>query len=113
MSGDMATIIHLVLDASLVVQIVLAMLAIASLGSWAIILAKRSVLARASTEANHFEAAFWSGGDLGTLYRNLEAKGGSTGMTSITPGIAFSGSAPSFCSSPMTPMIVRYVPRLR
>ncbi len=83
MNGDMATVVHLVVDASLVVQIVLAMLAIASLGSWAIILAKRSVLARASTEANHFEAAFWSGGDLGTLYRNLEAKGGSTGMSSI------------------------------
>ncbi len=83
MSGDMATVIHLVMDASLVVQIVLAMLAIASLASWAIILAKRSVMARAATEANHFEAAFWSGGDLGTLYRNLEAKGGSTGMSSI------------------------------
>ena len=83
MNGDMATVIHLVKDASLVVQIVLAMLVIASLASWAIILAKRSVMSKAATEANHFEAAFWSGGDLGTLYRSLEAKGGNTGMSSI------------------------------
>jgi biopolymer transport protein TolQ len=83
MSSDPLLILRLVKDAGLVVQIVLAMLAIASVGSWAIILAKRSVLARARTEAEQFEAAFWSGGDLGTLYRSLEAKGNSSGMSSI------------------------------
>jgi biopolymer transport protein TolQ len=77
------SILQLVKDASLVVQFVLALLAIASMGSWAIILAKRSVLSRARSEAEQFEAAFWSGGDLGALYRNLEAKGGSTGMSNI------------------------------
>jgi biopolymer transport protein TolQ len=83
MSSDPLMVVRLVQDAGLVVQIVLALLAIASVGSWAIILAKRSVLSRARTEAEQFEAAFWSGGDLGALYRNLEAKGGSTGMSSI------------------------------
>jgi len=76
-------IVQLVQDASIVVQLVLALLAIASIGSWAIILAKRSVLSRARSEAEQFEASFWSGGDLGALYRNLEAKGGSTGMSNI------------------------------
>jgi biopolymer transport protein TolQ len=81
--SDLLLIVRLVRDASPVVQIVLALLAFASLASWAIILAKRSLLSKSRTEADHFEAAFWSGGDLGALYRNLEAKGGNTGMSSI------------------------------
>jgi biopolymer transport protein TolQ len=83
MSTQPLNLLQLVADASLVVQLVLAMLAIASLVSWVIIFGKRSVLGRARTEADRFEASFWSGGDLGTLYRNLEAKGGSTGMSNI------------------------------
>jgi biopolymer transport protein TolQ len=83
MTNDSLSIFKLILDASPVVQLVLALLAIASLASWAIILAKRSVLARARAEGEQFEAAFWSGGDLGALYRSLEAKGGNTGMSSI------------------------------
>ena len=65
------------------VQLVLLLLAVASISSWAIIINKSSMLARASSEASSFESSFWSGGDLGTLYRSLEAKGGSSGMSSI------------------------------
>lgn len=83
MTPQPLSIPQLVMHASPVVQLVLAMLAIASITSWAIILAKRSVLARSRAEADHFETAFWSGGDLGTLYRTLETKGGSTGMSNI------------------------------
>src|SRR5690606_30099613 len=72
MTPQPLSIPQLVMHASPVVQLVLAMLAIASITSWAIILAKRSVLARSRAEADHFETAFWSGGDLGTLYRTLE-----------------------------------------
>lgn len=75
--------LKLVLDASMVVQLVLFLLVVASITSWAIILPKRSVLARASAEADRFEASFWSGGDLASLYRGIEAKGGATGMSSI------------------------------
>jgi biopolymer transport protein TolQ len=81
--GQLGQFLKLVLDASPVVQAVLVLLGLASLGSWSIILGKRSVLARARGEAEKFEAKFWSGGDLGTLYRNLEAKGGSHGMSNI------------------------------
>jgi len=83
MQQDSLSILKLVLDASWVVQGVLVVLGIASLTSWSIILGKRSLLARARGEAERFEAQFWSGGDLGTLYRTLEAKGGSQGVSSI------------------------------
>ncbi len=76
-------IIRLVIDASIVVQLVLALLLIASIGSWSVILSKRAVLARSSSEADKFESSFWSGGDLGALYRTIEARGGATGMSSI------------------------------
>lgn len=83
MPQDSLPFLKLVLDASWVVQCVLALLAIASLTSWSIIIGKSSLLARARGEAEGFEAKFWSGGDLGTLYRNLEARGGNQGMSSI------------------------------
>ncbi len=83
MSQDWLQIPRLVLDASVVVQIVLVLLAIASLTSWSIILGKRSLLNRARNETENFETTFWSGGDLGTLYRSLEAKGGSHGMSNL------------------------------
>jgi biopolymer transport protein TolQ len=83
MNSDLQMIIGLVREASLVVQIVLVLLIVASLASWAIILAKRAILSKASSGADQFEAAFWSGGDLGALYRSLEARGGSSGMSNI------------------------------
>jgi biopolymer transport protein TolQ len=83
MHGEQLSILRLVADASVVVQLVLLLLLVASIGSWAIIFGKRAVLAKASAEANRFESSFWSGGDLGSLYRQLEARGGATGMSSI------------------------------
>jgi biopolymer transport protein TolQ len=83
MQQDSLSILQLVLDASPIVQGVLVLLGIASIASWSIIIGKSSLLNRARNEAEGFEAKFWSGGDLGTLYRNLEAKGGSQGMSGI------------------------------
>src|SRR6185436_19157736 len=51
--------------------------------SWSIIIGKSSLLNRARGEAEGFETKFWSGGDLGMLYRNLEAQGGNQGMSNI------------------------------
>ena len=82
MNGDLS-IIRLVAEASIAVQIVIGLLIIASLGSWAIIFSKRFILRRARSEAEQFESSFWSGGDLAQLYRGLEARGGATGMASI------------------------------
>lgn len=77
------SIINLVLEASIPVQIVIALLAFASMSSWAIIFRKRMVIRRARGEADHFENNFWSGGDLAQLYRGIESRGGATGMASI------------------------------
>jgi biopolymer transport protein TolQ len=82
MPADLS-IIHLVLQASIPVQLVLALLAFASLMSWAIIFNKRMVINRARREADQFETSFWSGGDLAQLYRTVESRGRTTGMASI------------------------------
>lgn len=82
MTSDLS-ILRLVAEASLVVQLVLALLILASIGSWAIIFNKRSVLSGARAEADSFESTFWSGGDLGALYRTIQARGGATGLSSI------------------------------
>jgi biopolymer transport protein TolQ len=81
-TGELS-IIRLIADASIPVQLVIAMLAFASLASWAIIFRKRLVINRARREADQFENAFWSGGDLAQLYRGIESRGGATGMSSI------------------------------
>jgi len=82
MGGELS-IVRLVMQASLVVQIVLGILLAASLGSWAIIFRKRMVVSRARRDADRFENSFWSGGDLSTLYRTVESRGKTSGMESI------------------------------
>jgi biopolymer transport protein TolQ len=73
--GNDFSIWILVLDASPIVQAVIVLLMLASLTSWAIILKKSGVISRSRRQADKFEAAFWSGGDLSTLYRGIEPKG--------------------------------------
>lgn len=70
MSTDLS-IIELVKDASLVVQIVMGLLVLASLMSWTLILIKSSQLKRARRNAERFEERFWSGVSLNTLYDEL------------------------------------------
>jgi len=82
MDGQLS-ILKLVLDASLVVQGVLLLLMAASVSSWTIIFRKKFEIGRSSTESAKFEESFWSGGDLGTLYRAIEQRGGATGIGSI------------------------------
>ncbi len=77
------SLIRLIVEASVPVQVVIGLLAFASLMSWAIIFQKRMVTRRARQEADQFENNFWSGGDLAQLYRGIEARGGATGMASI------------------------------
>jgi biopolymer transport protein TolQ len=74
----------LVLDASPIVQVVVGLLLLASLASWAIIFRKSQVISRSRRQAEKFETAFWSGGDLATLYRGVEIKGrAGTGLQSV------------------------------
>jgi biopolymer transport protein TolQ len=64
--------LELVLQASIIVQLVMALLLVASIISWAIMLRKRSELNRARTDADRFEEAFWSGGDLTAMFRAID-----------------------------------------
>ena len=82
MNGDLS-ILRLIVQASPVVQLVMLLLLAASLMSWSIIFRKRMMVRRARSDADRFENSFWSGGDLSTLYRSIEARGGATGMESI------------------------------
>src|ERR1700684_4395018 len=69
MSNDLS-IWTLVLDASVIVQ--------------AVIFKKSRVIAYSRRQADQFETAFWSGGDLTALYRSIETKGrAGTGEQSI------------------------------
>jgi biopolymer transport protein TolQ len=70
MNSDLS-IIRLVLDASPFVQVVLALLLLASIASWAVIFEKRRLLKQAMKAAGKFETSFWSGGDLNNLYREI------------------------------------------
>jgi len=75
-NADMS-MITLVREASPIVQGVMALLVIASLISWAIIIAKLGQLSSAKRQANKFEELFWAGGDVSEIYRNLKPKRGS------------------------------------
>ncbi|MGH8177453.1 MAG: protein TolQ [Steroidobacter sp.] len=64
--------LDLVLQASIIVQIVMALLLLASIASWSIMLRKRAELRRARADADRFEEVFWSGGDLTAMFRSID-----------------------------------------
>lgn len=83
MTSDLS-LFALILNASLVVQLVLLVLVAASVISWTMILDRARVLGRARKLANRFEERFWSGGDLGALYKELsQDEKGSQGLAVI------------------------------
>ena len=63
----------LIAGASLPVQGVMAILLITSLFSWWYIFIKFFTIKRAEADAENFENAFWTGGDLNKLYEGLTA----------------------------------------
>jgi biopolymer transport protein TolQ len=83
MTADLS-VTGLLLGASLPVQIVMLLLIAASVVSWSIIFTKRRLISRTKDASDDFEAAFWSGGDLNTLYQSASrSKGGAIGMANI------------------------------
>lgn len=70
MNTDMS-LITLVTEASVVVQLVMLVLVLASVASWSIIFHKARMVKKATKAADEFETDFWSGGELNTLYRKL------------------------------------------
>ncbi|MGH8427772.1 MAG: protein TolQ [Gammaproteobacteria bacterium] len=77
------SIYNMIVSASVVVQIVLAILVVASIFSWAVIFRKYAELKRAEDAAAAFEGEFWSGADLGELYKRLDAKDAGGGLAEM------------------------------
>ena len=73
MNADM-NIWSLIAEATLVVQLVMAILLLASIASWVIIFSKRAVLGRMEKRSKQFEERFWSGADLGQLYDRITSE---------------------------------------
>ncbi|RLA19281.1 MAG: protein TolQ [Gammaproteobacteria bacterium] len=67
------SILDLILNASLVVQLVMLLLLIASIASWTFIFSKRKELKQALSVSDQFEERFWSGVDLSQLYKQLSS----------------------------------------
>ncbi len=68
------SILDLVLNASVVVQVVMALLILASLTSWVMIFQRGFALSSIRRQATDFESEFWSGKDLGELYLELDTE---------------------------------------
>lgn len=62
------SVLSLILDAGLVVQLVMVLLLMATLTSWTLIFVKRGMLARTRKSADQFDKIFWSGGKLNDIY---------------------------------------------
>ena len=67
------SILYLVLNASVVVQLVMGLLVLASLLSWVMIFQRAFALAVTKRQATVFEQEFWSGKDLGEIFLELNS----------------------------------------
>ena len=70
MSTDLS-IVHLFLGASPIVQLVMLALLVVSLLSWFVIFHRGRVLRWAKRDADAFEQRFWSGTELGALFKEI------------------------------------------
>ena len=70
-TSESLSIFNLMVQASLLVQVVMLILIAASLVSWVVIFSKASLLKSLRAEADRFENDFWSGGDLNGLFKEL------------------------------------------
>ena len=78
-AGADFSLLDLVLKASIPVQLIMALLVLASVTSWIIIFRKWKVIRRARNEADHFEERFWSGAELSKLYAGTTERGRGVG----------------------------------
>ena len=72
-SSDLS-LIRLLLEASIPVQLVMLILVGISIVSWSYIFSKRAALQRTHKQTSQFEDVFWAGGDLTLLQQNIAAR---------------------------------------
>ena len=77
------SIYALIANASLLVQIIMALLAAVSVASWVMIFQRWRALDRIQLELNEFEDYFWSGIDLRELHRDLQDDSSLTGIETV------------------------------
>jgi len=82
MTQDLS-IVNLVLQASLVVQIVMVGLLLASLASWTVIFGKLFGLRKVRTDNDEFEREFWAGRNLNDLFADATRKAPRSAMERI------------------------------
>jgi biopolymer transport protein TolQ len=73
MQHDMS-VVSLIQQASLLVQFVMALLVVISIGSWTVIFRKIFMLRAARRATERFESDFWGSRDLGTLFQSVQDK---------------------------------------
>lgn len=73
MSTDLS-LVTLISEASLLVQLVMLVLLAISLYSWMLIFRKRNEIAQAKQDADSFEDKFWSGNELNRLYEDISSR---------------------------------------
>ncbi len=81
--AEQLSIYELIANASLLVQLVMALLVLASVVSWVMIFQRWFFLRRALAEVETFEDHFWSGIDLRKFYAELEQEAGLNGIENI------------------------------
>jgi len=74
-SNDSISILKLIQEASLLVQLVMLLLLAASLVSWTMIFYKWASFKSLGKTAVQFEEGFWSGGEMNRLYQDLAGRG--------------------------------------
>jgi biopolymer transport protein TolQ len=74
---------HLIINASFAVQMVMLILFVASIVSWFVIVQRFFFFQSSGQAARQFEQKFWSGVDLGQLFRQGSAKEQVVGMESV------------------------------
>jgi biopolymer transport protein TolQ len=77
------SVMHLITDASWLVQAVMLILLLASVISWFMIDRKRSSFKRYTRVADDFEDEFWSGGEMSRIYQKWTGEGSSEGIANI------------------------------
>lgn len=84
---ESVSLVSLIINASLVVQLVMALLVSASIFSWVIIFQRSRVLSVSRNDLHDFEDRFWSGVDLNDLYRECQSKD----VTSLVENVFMAG----------------------
>lgn len=71
--------VHMIENASVLVQLVMGLLLLVSLMSWWFIFLKMFAVRQEKIHSEEFEESFWSQSDLGRLYQNAEVSSGEAG----------------------------------